>query len=76
VQTLLYPFCVTRFSEFATFGRMRSHEDVRNSGQLHMLDTWALACEFAQTNRVLFVSQCVEILQPAPLLQLWTFSLK
>eukprot|EP00966_Prymnesium_polylepis_P217282 5028679-Prymnesium_polylepis.2 len=56
VQTLLYPFCVTKYSDFSSWGLLLPHEDVRNVGQLLMFDTWELACAFAQSNRILFVS--------------------
>jgi hypothetical protein len=58
VQTCLYPFCVVKFSDFRTFGKLLPHEHCRDSGLLKILDTWELATEFASKNLILFVSQC------------------
>ena len=58
VQTCLYPFCVIKFSDFRTFGKLTPHEYCRDKGLLKILDTWEMATEFASKNKTLFVSQC------------------
>ena len=56
VQTCLFPLCVAKFSDFKSLGRLTSHEQCRDTGILKILDTWELACEFAASHRILFVS--------------------
>jgi len=56
VQTALYPFCVCRFSDFMTFGELKSHEYCRDNGYLKMLDTWDMALDFSASNPTLFIS--------------------
>ena len=51
-----YNVCYVRYRNFRKMGRLLPHEQVREMGQLHVLDTYDEVAEFVQLHPTIFIS--------------------